>query len=81
MGRGAGGNPDEVKIIILRAVGGEVAPASALAPKIGPLGLSPKKVGEDICKATKDWAGMNVTCKLTVQNRQAAVSFKYTLAV
>ena len=58
----------------MRTVGGEVAAASSLAPKIGPLGLSPKKVGEDICKATKDWAGMNVTCKLTVQNRQAAVS-------
>lgn len=29
--------------------------SSALAPKIGPLGLSPKKVGEDIAKATGDW--------------------------
>ena len=36
-----------------------------------PLGLSPKKVGEDIQKATKDWAGMNVTVKLTIINRQA----------
>lgn len=26
-----------------------------MAPKIGPLGLSPKKVGEDIAKATGDW--------------------------
>ncbi|EJK60273.1 hypothetical protein THAOC_19401, partial [Thalassiosira oceanica] len=42
-----GGPPsDDVKIVIMRTVGGEVAPASALAPKIGPLGLSPKKVGE-----------------------------------
>lgn len=29
--------------------------SSALAPKIGPLGLSPKKVGEDIAKATGEW--------------------------
>lgn len=29
--------------------------SAALAPKIGPLGLSPKKVGEDIAKATGDW--------------------------
>jgi Ribosomal protein L11 len=32
-----------------------VGASSALAPKIGPLGLSPKKVGEDIAKATADW--------------------------
>merc|ERR1712071_731544 len=54
--------------------GGEVGSASSLAPKIGPLGLSPKKVGEDIQKATMDWKGLNVTVKLTVQNRQATVS-------
>lgn len=45
--------------------------ASSLAPKIGPLGLSPKKVGEDIAKETaRDWKGLRVTVKLTVQNRQ-----------
>ncbi|KAF3799104.1 Protein transport protein sec23 [Colletotrichum gloeosporioides] len=58
----------------LRATGGEVGASSALAPKIGPLGLSPKKVGEDIAKATGDWKGLRVTVKLTIQNRQAAVS-------
>jgi hypothetical protein len=42
----------------LRATGGEVGASSALAPKIGPLGLSPKKVGEDIAKATGDWVGI-----------------------
>ncbi|CDW99580.1 hypothetical protein [Sporisorium scitamineum] len=61
-------------IIYLRATGGEVGASSALAPKIGPLGLSPKKVGEDIAKATGDWKGLRVTVQLTVQNRQAAVS-------
>lgn len=45
-----------------------------IAPKIGPLGLSPKKVGEDIAKGTKDWKGLRVTVKLTIQNRQAQVS-------
>ena len=35
---------------------------------------SPKKVGEDIAKATGDWKGLRVTVKLTIQNRQAAVS-------
>lgn len=45
-----------------------------IAPKIGPLGLSPKKVGEDIAKGTKDWKGLRVTVQLTIQNRQAQVS-------
>ncbi|KAI0140551.1 ribosomal protein L11 [Xylariaceae sp. FL1272] len=67
-------DPNEVKVITLRATGGEVGASSALAPKIGPLGLSPKKVGEDIAKATGDWKGLRVTVKLTIQNRQAAVS-------
>jgi large subunit ribosomal protein L12e len=37
------------------------------------LGLNPKKVGEDIQKATLDWKGLKVTVKLVIQNRQAAV--------
>jgi len=45
-----------------------------LAPKIGPLGLSPKKVGEDIAKATSDWKGLRITVRLTIQNRQAQVT-------
>jgi len=65
---------DDIKIVIMRTVGGEIGSASSLAPKIGPLGLSPKKVGEDIQKATMDWKGLSVTVKLTVQNRQATVS-------
>lgn len=44
-----------------------------MAPKIGPLGLSPKKVGDDIAKATQDWKGLKVTCKLTIINRQATI--------
>ena len=58
----------------MRAVGGEVGATSSLAPKIGPLGLSPKKVGDDIAKATSDWKGLKITVQLTVQNRQAKVS-------
>lgn len=34
---------------------------------------SPKKVGEDIAKATGAWKGLRVTVKLTIQNRQAQV--------
>ena len=35
---------------------------------------SPKKVGEDIAKATQDWKGLKITVQLTIQNRQAAIS-------
>ena len=61
------------QVVCLRAVGGEVAATSALAPKVGPLGLSPKKIGDDIAKATQDWKGLKVTVRLTIQNRQAKV--------
>merc|ERR1712188_24573 len=30
-------------------------------------------VGEDLAKATKDWKGMRVTCKLLVVNRKVSV--------
>lgn len=58
----------------MKAVGGEIGSASALAPKLGPLGLSPKKVGEDIQKATMDWKGIKVTVRLSVINRVATPS-------
>merc|ERR1712093_364619 len=67
-------DPTAIMIVKLRTVGGEVAPTATLAPKVGPLGLSPKKIGDDICKNTKEWKGLKVTVKLTIQNRQAQVS-------
>ena len=66
-------DPNEIKIIKFRVVGGEMGATSSLAPKVGPLGLSPKKIGEDIMKATGDWKGLKITVQLTVQNRQAQV--------
>lgn len=67
-------DPNEVKYVYVRVTGGEVPGASSLAPKVGPLGMSPKKVGDDIVKATSgEWKGLRVTCKLIVQNRQAKV--------
>ncbi|KAL0279096.1 UNVERIFIED_CONTAM: hypothetical protein PYX00_000720 [Menopon gallinae] len=67
-------DPTEIKTVYLRCVGGEVGATSSLAPKIGPLGLSPKKVGDDIAKATADWKGLKITVCLTIQNRQATIS-------
>eukprot|EP01100_Stratorugosa_tubuloviscum_P003737 TRINITY_DN1901_c0_g1_i2.p1 TRINITY_DN1901_c0_g1~~TRINITY_DN1901_c0_g1_i2.p1 ORF type:complete len:166 (-),score=100.74 TRINITY_DN1901_c0_g1_i2:149-646(-) len=66
-------DPNQETTINVRSVGGEAAPAAVLAPKIGPLGLAPKKVGDDIAKATTAWKGLRVTCKLTIKNRVATV--------
>jgi large subunit ribosomal protein L12e len=66
-------DPNETKIVFVRAVGGEVGATSSLAPKVGPLGLNAKKIGEDIMKASKDWRGIRIQAKLTVKNRVATV--------
>ncbi|XP_027981733.1 prostate and testis expressed protein 2 [Eumetopias jubatus] len=66
-------DPNKIKVVYLRCTGGEVSATSALAPEIGPLGLSPKKVGDYIAKATSDWKGLRITVKLTIQNRQARI--------
>ncbi|EPY34233.1 large subunit ribosomal protein L12e [Strigomonas culicis] len=66
-------DPNVEITVIVRAVGGEVAATASLAPKVGPLGLNAKKIGEDIAKATKDWKGLKVTCELRVKNRVATV--------
>lgn len=34
---------------------------------------SPKKIGDDIQKNTGEWKGLKITCRLTIQNRQAKV--------
>ncbi|KAF2897667.1 hypothetical protein ILUMI_08508 [Ignelater luminosus] len=67
-------DPTEIKYVYLRCVGGEVGATSSLAPKIGPLGLSPKKVGDDIAKGTADWKGLKITVQLKIQNRQATIT-------
>jgi len=59
-----GGKPGPVdeapKYFSMKVVGGEVTPPAALAPKCGPLGIPPKKVGEDIQKATTKWKGVKI---------------------
>eukprot|EP00178_Gracilaria_changii_P009373 TRINITY_DN27481_c0_g1_i1.p1 TRINITY_DN27481_c0_g1~~TRINITY_DN27481_c0_g1_i1.p1 ORF type:complete len:182 (+),score=39.52 TRINITY_DN27481_c0_g1_i1:47-547(+) len=68
-----GGDPTEIKYVYLRTFGGEASGASTLAPKVGPLGLSAKKIAEDIAKSTKEYKGLRVTVKLIIQNRQAQI--------
>ena len=70
-----------VSILFIRTVGGQVGAVSTLAPKLGPLGLSPKKIGEQLSTATIDWEGLRVMCKLKVQNRQASVEVVPSAAV
>ena len=60
-------------LVGLKCVGGEEAGASALAPKVGPMGLSAKKLAGDIAKATLAYKGLLVTVKLIVQNRKAQI--------
>ena len=67
-------------IVYLKVVGGEVTSAAALAPKCGPLGMPPKKVGEDIQKATADWRGIKIQIEMMVQNRQCFITVLPTAA-
>ena len=66
-------DPEEVKYLYMKVVGGEVTSAAALAPKCGPIGLPPKKVGEDIQKATSKWKGVKIEIEIAVKNRQCTV--------
>ena len=66
-------NPNEIKVTHLRFPRGEICATSALAPKISPLGLSPKMFGDDTPKATSDQKGLRIMVKLTVQDRQAQI--------
>lgn len=64
----------------MKVVGGEVTSAAALAPKCGPLGMPPKKVGEDIQKATTEWRGIKIQIEMMVQNRQCFITVMPTAA-
>jgi len=61
------------KIIKFKCCGGETGPASTLAPKLGPLGLNAKKVGEDIMKETGKYKCIKVMVELHCQNRVGTV--------
>eukprot|EP00392_Amoebophrya_sp_AT5.2_P015444 g15650.t1 len=69
-------DPNAVTYVYVRQYGGEAAAGSVLAPKIGPLGMSPKKIGDDIIKNSQQWKGIRITVKLTIANRQAKVDIE-----
>ena len=62
----------------IKVFGGEPGPAATLAPKLGPLGLNAKKVGEDIVKEGGKWKGIRVMVQLKCQNRAAEITVQPT---
>ena len=73
-------DPNEKKYIYMKVIGGEVPSTASLAPRCAPIGLPPKKVGEDIQKATGQWKGIKIYVEIMVQNRQAFISVLPTAA-
>ena len=71
-------DPTEVKFLHIKVFGGEAGPASTLAPKLGPLGLNAKKVGEDIIKVSSAMKGIRQMIQLRVQNRNAEITMTPT---
>lgn len=60
--------------ISINTIGGVITPSSILAPKIGPLGLSTKKIGEDIAKKTKKlWNDIKVTVYLIIYHKSMKI--------
>ncbi|KAL0221429.1 hypothetical protein RCL1_001283 [Eukaryota sp. TZLM3-RCL] len=41
---------------------------------IGPLGLAPKVIGDQLAAATQDYKGLRLRCRLDIQNRKATVT-------
>ena len=66
-------DPNVIHELQVRTVGGEAPNMATLAPKLGPLGMPPKKVADAIQKSTGDWKGLKITCKVFIQNRQPRV--------
>ena len=59
--------------ILIRVMGGNAGATSSLAPRLGPLGVPPKKASDEILKATNDWKGIRLMVKLIIVNRQVTV--------
>lgn len=53
--------------------GGKASPGPPLGPSLGPLGVNVKAVIDKVNEETKDFAGMQVPVKITVENRQFTI--------
>ena len=68
-----GGKPiisDEMKFVSMKVVGGEAPSNAVLSSKLSPYGCNPKKAGETILKATKDYTNIRIYVKLSIQSRE-----------
>lgn len=50
--------PQRKNKIMLRCARSKVNTTSAFIPKVGPVGLSPRNVGDNVAKGTCDWNGL-----------------------
>jgi large subunit ribosomal protein L12e len=66
-------DPSAIVTLYVRCTGGEAPGGATLAPKVGPLGLNAKKLGDDIASATQGYKGLKVTVRIVVQNRQPQI--------
>lgn len=73
-------DPNAIHFLYMKVVGGEAAPAAALAPKCSPIGMPPKSVADAIQKSTGDWKGMKVEVEIKIQNKKAEVRVLPTAA-
>jgi large subunit ribosomal protein L12e len=73
-------DPLAIHYICMKVVGGEAAPAAALAPKCSPIGMPPKTVADSIQKSTGAWKGMKVEVEVKIQNKQCEVRVLPTAA-
>lgn len=60
-----------VKVLI---EGGKASPGPPLGPALGPLGVNTKDVVRDVNELTKDYAGMEVPVKITVDGGQVDIT-------
>ena len=61
---------DEMKFVSMKVVGGEAPSNAVLSSKLSPFGCNPKKAGETISKATKDYTNIRIYVKLSIQSRE-----------
>ncbi|ELP84681.1 60S ribosomal protein L12, putative [Entamoeba invadens IP1] len=64
-------DPNQKKELVVKVLAGDAAAGASLGPKVGPLGLNPKKTADDLAKSTLAWKGLRVTVRITVINRVA----------
>ncbi|KAJ3432562.1 ribosomal protein L12 [Anaeramoeba flamelloides] len=63
----------EPEYLYLRVRAGDSINTNALAPKLGPKGIPPRKAAEQIQKVCKDFSGLKVTIRVTIIGREFTV--------